>query len=196
MAVAALVGYSLLLLGAFGVRTLLHLHRTGTSGWRAPATTAARVGDALFTAGIAALLVALVLDLLDAVQPLAAFDRVAVEAGGAVLLLAGAAIALVAQAQMGAAWRAGVEVPGHHQLVRRGLFSTVRNPFYLGMLTASAGVVLLAPSVVTMAGWLAVFVGCEIDVRLVEEPRLRDAHGDRFVSYTRAVPRFLPRPRH
>ena len=105
----------------------------------------------------------------------------------------GAASALVAQSQMGVAWRAGINVSEQHGLVRRGLFSVVRNPFYLGMITASFGVALMVPNIAALVGWAAVTVGCEIDVRLVEEPHLRAVHGEVFAAYQRSTPRFVPR---
>lgn len=192
MTAAALIGYATLLVGAFGVRTVLHRRRTGSSGWLTPPTPAASAGDGLFALGVAAVLAAPVLDLTGRLGRLGPLDHAAVQLVGAALLGAGAAVALVAQAQMRTAWRAGIEVVEQHELVRDGLFSVVRNPFYLGMLAASLGVALMVPNVLSLGGWLAVLVGCEIDVRLVEEPHLRRVHGPAFAAYARSTPRFLP----
>lgn len=193
MDLVALVGYMAVLIAAFGGRTVLHMRRTGTSGWLAPSTTAARVGDALFTVGLAGLVGAAVLDLAGVLESAAALDRSAIDVAGLALLGAGGVVALVAQAQMGPAWRAGVEVAEDHGLVREGLFSVVRNPFYLGVLVASAGVALVAPSLLALAVWLVLLAGCEVEVRLVEEPLLRRTFGRAFADYTGSVPRFVPR---
>jgi protein-S-isoprenylcysteine O-methyltransferase Ste14 len=122
-------------------------------------------------------------------------DHPPVNAAGAVLLGAGAIVAIVAQSQMGRAWRAGIELSTRHELVVGGLFGIVRNPFYTGILTASAGVVLMTPNVTSIAGWLALLIGSETDVRMVEEPHLRSVHGPEYATYEHSTPRFLPSPR-
>jgi protein-S-isoprenylcysteine O-methyltransferase Ste14 len=190
--VLSLVGYSFLLTVAFGVRTVLHRRRTGATGWLTPPTPAAWVGDGLFTLGVVAIVAAPALDAFGTTKALRALNRLPIQLVGATLFAGGATIALVAQAQMGAAWRAGIEVSQHHELVRRGLFSLVRNPFYLGMVTASFGVAVMVPNIASLIGWVVLAVGCEIDVRLVEEPHLRAAHGEVFTAYQRSTPRFVP----
>jgi len=192
-AAAALAGYLALLLAAFGARTVLHRRRTGSTGWLSATTTAGWIGDGLFTIGLAATAMAPVLVLAGWLEPIGWIDRPAVHVAGEVLLVAGAVVALVAQVQLGPSWRAGIEVPD--RLVRHGLYGRVRHPFYSGLLTASLGVALMVPNAVAVAGWLALLAGCEIDVRLVEEPALRSGHGPTYDAYARAVPRFLPAPR-
>ncbi|MGH9244661.1 MAG: methyltransferase family protein [Acidimicrobiales bacterium] len=193
-ALAALAGYGALLAAAFGVRTLLHRRTTGTSGWLRPPTRAARAGDGLFTVGVAATLAAPVLQLTDTLDPLAALDFVVVHIAGAGLLAVGSALALVAQAQMGPAWRAGIDRAARDPLVQTGLFHLVRNPFYLGIIAATVGVAGLTPNAAALAGTVALVAGCQIDVRLVEEPNLRAAHGARYESYAASTPRFVPNP--
>lgn len=195
MAVAALAGYGLLLMLAFGLRTVLHVRRTGASGWMRPPTAAAWAGDGLFTVGVAAVAAGPASHLLDAPGRLGVIDGLAVNGVGALLLAAGAVVALVAQHQMGPAWRAGLDVAERDELVVHGLFRFVRNPFYSGMLTASLGVALMAPHVASIAGCLAMAVGCAIDVRRIEEPHLRKVHGEAYADYERSTPRFLPRLR-
>jgi protein-S-isoprenylcysteine O-methyltransferase Ste14 len=111
---------------------------------------------------------------------------------GAAVLAAGAVFALVAQTQMGRSWRAGIDLSNDDALITRGLFGIVRHPFYAGSIAASAGVFLMVPNLVTLAGWAAVLVGCEIDVRLVEEPHLHATRGDAYSDYAERVPRFVP----
>jgi len=193
MPVGALFGFGALLVSVFGARTVIQQHRTGDAGWRAPPTRAAWAGDGLFTLGVGSGIAVPVLALVDAVEPIDALNRLPIQVTGAVLLIAGGGIALVAQAQMGAAWRAGIDVSGRYELVREGLFRVVRNPFYLGMIMAAAGVALMVPNVVAVAGWVAVVVGCEIDVRLVEEPHLEAAKGCGYREYAAVTGRFLPR---
>jgi protein-S-isoprenylcysteine O-methyltransferase Ste14 len=68
----------------------------------------------------------------------------------------------------------------------------VRNPVYTTMIGLAIGVWLLAP---TAAGALAVAVcvaGLEIQTRAVEEPYLRELHGDAYARYAAATGRFVP----
>jgi protein-S-isoprenylcysteine O-methyltransferase Ste14 len=192
MSLAALMGFGILLGAAFGVRTLAHRRRTGEAAFRSPPNRAAWVGDGLFTLGVAAVMVGPILELADVVEPLDGLAWFPVQVSGAVLLAVGAGIALLAQAQMGASWRAGIDVSEHYELVRDGLFRVVRNPFYLGIIVATTGVTLMVPSAVTAIGWIAVVFGCEIDVRLVEEPHLAATKGGRYREYAAITGRFLP----
>lgn len=194
MATVALSGFAGLLATAFGWRTILHHRRTGTSGWLTPPTPAAWVGDGLFTAGALATLAAPALELTGMLRPVPVLDRREVKVCGALMLAAGAAIALHAQAQMGATWRAGIDL-ADHQLVTEGPFRLTRNPFYTGMIVASAGVVMMVPNLAALTGLAALVAGSEVDVRLVEEPHMRATHGDTYDTYAAAVPRFLPRLR-
>ncbi|MGH8986511.1 MAG: methyltransferase family protein, partial [Acidimicrobiia bacterium] len=181
-----------LLVTVFGVRTVIHQRRMGETAWRAPPNRAARVGDGLFTIGVLAATAGPALDLADVVEPATAFDRFSVHVVGVALLSVGGALAVLAQVHMGESWRAGIDVSGSYELVCHGLFRVVRNPFYLGIILAVAGVVLMVPSVVTPLGWIAVVLGCEIDVRLVEEPHLSKALGPRYREYAAVTGRFLP----
>src|SRR5438067_3172459 len=175
--------YMMFLGAAFGVRTLVHRRLTGSSGWLTPPTTAAWVGDVLFTVGVMTVAAAPMVDVLGSLPAAPALDHVAIDIAGVIVLAAGATVALTARAEMGVTWRAGIDLSDHDTLVTRGLFRVVRNPFYSGVLTASAGVALVVPSVVSAAGWLLVLIGCAIDVRLVEEPHLRRVPGSAFAAY-------------
>lgn len=194
MSAGALAGFVALVVAAFGLRTVLHRRRTGTTGWLTPPSPAAWVGDGLFALGAGGTAAAPALDLFDVLGQIGLFDKLAVAAAGAALLAGGAALALTAQAQMGAAWRAGIELSSSYDLVRGGMFRVVRNPFYVGVILASAGVALMVPNFVSFAGGVALVLGCQIDVRLVEEPHLRAVHGKAFLRYEASVPRFVPKP--
>lgn len=189
---AALAGFSLLLVAAFGIRSVLHWRQTGATGWVTPPTRAAWIGDGLFTLGLVGSLAAGSLDMVGVIDPIEVIDAPATSIAGAVLVGGGMLVALTAQAQMGAAWRAGIEVSGRDALVRRGLFARVRNPFYLGMALASGGVALMVPNVAALVAWGALVAGCEIDVRLVEEPHLSATHGEAYRDYAAATGRFVP----
>lgn len=114
----------------------------------------------------------------------------AVAGAGLALLAAGIALVAVAQRQMGASLRVGLP-PEPTALVSRGLFRWTRNPIYLGMLLALAGVALVAPGVWSVSVWLAAAAAIGIQTRL-EERHLGARHGEAYRRYAARVGRFLP----
>lgn len=68
----------------------------------------------------------------------------------------------------------------------------MRNPIYTAMLVTVAGLTLLACSIVTCVGFVALVVGLELQVRAVEEPYLARTHGEAWARYTARVGRFVP----
>jgi protein-S-isoprenylcysteine O-methyltransferase Ste14 len=123
--------------------------------------------------------------------PTGVFARDADELGAALAIL-GIAVTVLAQFAMGDSWRIGVDSAERTALVTDGPFALVRNPIYAGMIPAFAGVALLAPNVVTIAGAILLVVALELQTRLVEEPYLARIHGERYVAYAARAGRFLP----
>ena len=195
MAVAALVAYGLYLALAFGLRTVMQLRRTGSTGFKG---VSGRVGSAEWFAGVlfvVALLVGVaapVLALTDVFEPVEALDTTAVHVAGVALFVAGLAATLVAQIAMGESWRIGVDEAERTDLVTDGPFSLARNPIFAAMLPTSLGLALMVPSWVAAVGIVALFVALELQVRLVEEPYLRRAHGREYEEYASRVGRFVP----
>jgi protein-S-isoprenylcysteine O-methyltransferase Ste14 len=83
-------------------------------------------------------------------------------------------------------------VPTEH-LVVSGLYRYVRNPMYVGVLTAIAGEALLFQSQGLALELLCVWLGFELFVRLYEEPRLTQTFPREYDLYRRHVRRWLPR---
>ncbi len=191
MQLLAFFGYSGFLVATFGWRTVQAKRTSGESGFRGPVSRIDAIGES-------ACLVACSLSL---VAPLLAtarlFEPVEVELVAVRLILSsiltglGTALAIWAQRQLDAEWRAGVEASG--SLVTAGPFARVRNPFYLGWFLASAAVVVAVPSLAALAGLALHVVAAEVIVRWVEEPILSRAHGADFVRYQQRTGRFLPR---
>lgn len=76
---------------------------------------------------------------------------------------------LLAQAQMGAAWRIGIDTKHPTELVQHGVFVISRNPIFLGMKVLLFGLLLTLP---TAAGLTVLILGLaltDIQVRLEEE---------------------------
>lgn len=167
MATLALALFVLYFVLAFGARTVLQKLRTGSSGFKGvsePTGSVEWFGGVLFAGAVVAILAAPLLDL----------------AGG------------VAQVSMGRSWRIGVDDSEKTDLVTSGPFAMVRNPIFAAMIPAFLGLALLVPNFVALAGFAALVVAVELQVRCVEEPYLMRVHGDRYIAYASRVGRFAP----
>jgi protein-S-isoprenylcysteine O-methyltransferase Ste14 len=111
---------------------------------------------------------------------------------GLLAALGGVGLTALAQLQMGSSWRIGLDPGERTALVRRGLYTRMRNPIYTAMLLANLGLVLLAPGPLAIGAWTLLWIGLELQVRAVEEPHLARVHGDAYRSYCREVGRFVP----
>ncbi|HMJ77610.1 MAG TPA: isoprenylcysteine carboxylmethyltransferase family protein [Iamia sp.] len=181
----------LVLFGAvgFGWRTVVQLRRHGDTGWRFTRTGIDRiVAPALAVAFV-----------LLGVGPVVALVGEAPTTGGPVGAVVGAVLALgagvltvVAQVQMGASWRIGVEHGERTELVTGGLFGLVRNPIFTGMVVFAVGLALLLPNLPTLLGAALALATIEVQVRLVEEPNLVTVHGEAYRRWAGATGRFLP----
>lgn len=194
MAVFALVlfviGTSLVL----GLRTLVQWKRTNDTGHRhgsSPRGSAAWCAEQLM--GVANLLVvAGPVAALLGLSPLPGLDRPAVNAAGAVIAVAAIAFTATAQFNMGESWRIGVDRQEHTPLVVGGFFGLTRNPIFAGFVAGGAGLALMVPNAVAIAGLIAVIAAVQITVRLVEEPYLVATHGESYLRYAARVGRFVP----
>jgi protein-S-isoprenylcysteine O-methyltransferase Ste14 len=194
----AALGLALLLLYAllaFGVRMAVQLHRTGSSGLaalRGLTSRSERFAGLLFALASLLCLAGPILELSGAISPLGPLSGEAAEILGVLLATTGISITLAAQLAMGDSWRIGVDPSERTQLVTDGPFALVRNPIFTGMIPAFAGIALLAPDVVTIAGALLLAVALELHTRAIEEPYLASVHGQRYTAYAGRVGRFLP----
>jgi protein-S-isoprenylcysteine O-methyltransferase Ste14 len=180
---------------AIGVRALIQLKRTGSSGIRG---VTGKPGSAEWWAGVLLALVAVgaavapLPDALGLIAPSAFADAPRLYTVALALFGVGVLFTFWAQLAMGASWRIGVDKQEVTALVRRGPFAWVRNPIYTAMLVAFAGLMLLMLNVVAIATWLTLFIALELQVRKVEEPHLLRMHGASYEAYAQEVGRFLP----
>lgn len=192
---AALIGYAVFLVLAFGMRAVIQIRHTGDSGFRG---VSGRPGSAEWFAGrlfVVALLVGVLapaLALAGVVEPLDVLDETPVHIAGIVLFFIGLVLTLASQFQMGESWRIGVEEGERTELIESGLFGLVRNPIFAAMALVTVGLVAIVPSVVSFAGLLALLVALELQVRIVEEPYLLRTQGDSYAIYAQRVGRFVP----
>lgn len=191
---------ALVLWGVFGLvgflgRAALQRARTGSWGVRGVSGSpgsAEWTAGVLFLASIALAVAGPALEAADAIGPIGALDEHGVHAAGGALFAVGLVATFGAQLAMGTSWRIGVEESERTELVSDGPFAIVRNPIYSAMLPAVAGLVLIAPSVPALAGWILLLLALELQVRVVEESHLLRTHGDAYSSYAARVGRFVP----
>ncbi len=83
-------------------------------------------------------------------------------------------------------------VPTEH-LVVSGLYRFVRNPMYVGVLTALAGETFLLEQQCMVIYWLVVAAIVHLFVVFYEEGTLARRYGEEFSEFKKMVPRWLPR---
>jgi protein-S-isoprenylcysteine O-methyltransferase Ste14 len=191
LGLALLALYGLL---AFGVRMIVQVRRTGSTGFKGlrGASGSERMGGLLFASAVVLCIAGPVLQLADALSSIEALEGEGASVLGVMLASMGIAITLIAQFAMGDAWRIGVDPSERTELVTHGPFSLVRNPIFVAMIPAFMGVALLAPNAVTIVGAILLMVALELQTRLIEEPYLFKVHGEPYAVYAARVGRFLP----
>jgi protein-S-isoprenylcysteine O-methyltransferase Ste14 len=111
---------------------------------------------------------------------------------GVALFAIGLACVLVAQLQMGASWRIGIDHARATALISHGLYAWSRNPIFLGTRIALLAALLMVPTAVTLAATAALEALIQLQVRL-EEQHLLQLHGEAYRSYCAHVRRWLGR---
>ena len=115
---------------------------------------------------------------------------VAVRALGWVLFCGGAVLTLIAQRQMGASWRVGID-ERPTALVTSGTFRVVRNPIFSGLLLSLAGFVCLSPAPWSVGLWAVAAAGIRLQVSW-EERHLVALHGAAYLDWAARVGRLVP----
>ena len=112
---------------------------------------------------------------------------------GAVLIVLGLIPPVHAFGQFALAGGTPMPIAPTQRLVVTGFNRFVRNPMYVGLLTAILGQALLFDSpwlvVYTVIGWIVT----ASFVHWYEEPTLVRSYGEQYEQYRRAVPAWVPR---
>ena len=114
----------------------------------------------------------------------------ALGAAGALLCLAGWALAIWARRNLGANWGMPMSVRVEPQLVTSGPYRWIRNPIYTGLILAMVGTALALSLV-----WLvvvAVLGGYFVYAGIAEEHTMAEAFPDAYPVYRRSTKRFVP----
>jgi protein-S-isoprenylcysteine O-methyltransferase Ste14 len=110
---------------------------------------------------------------------------------GAASFFGGIALLVVAQLNLGASWRIGIDEGHRPGLVTTGFYRFCRNPIFFAILIMLAGYTLLLPTRLSLALLVGAFVGMRQQV-LTEEAYLTRTYGDAYRAYARHVGRFVP----
>src|SRR5215813_11167621 len=97
---------------------------------------------------------------------------------------------IIAQAQMGEAWRIGIDSEHRTSLVQKGLFCISRNPIYIGGVIALLGLFLIIPNPLTLLILIVGLVLFRVKVRL-EEDHLGKMYPREYAEYCQRVRRWL-----
>ena len=109
---------------------------------------------------------------------------------GVPLLLLSLLWIALAQSQMGAAWRIGIDTEHRTPLVQEGIFRISRNPIFLGMIITLLGLFLTIPNALTLLAFVLGVVLIGVQVRL-EEEYLAQVHLEVYSEYRQRVRRWL-----
>ena len=97
---------------------------------------------------------------------------------------------VVAQSQMGASWRIGIDHDQKTAFVQSGLFKYSRNPIFVGIIAISLGYFLVLPNSITFAILVLDIALIQVQVAM-EEDYLTLQHGQEYNVYCRQVRRWL-----
>lgn len=192
LAIAMLVVFGVL---TFFVRVAIQLRRTGRTGLiglRRGAGPLEWLSGILFVGGMGMGVGSPILVVQGSLDPLDAIDVGVVHVVGITMAASGGLAVFAAQLGMGESWRIGVSDEERTDLITGGWFSICRNPIYTAMIVGWTGFALMVPAWLGLTAAVAIALGLELQVRVVEEPYLIRTHGDAYRAYAARAGRFVP----
>lgn len=192
LAIAMLVVFGVL---TFFVRVAIQLRRTGRTGLiglRRGAGPLEWLSGILFVGGMGMGVGSPILVVQGSLDPLDAIDVGVVHVVGIAMAASGGLAVFAAQLGMGESWRIGVSDEERTDLITGGWFSICRNPIYTAMIVGWTGFALMVPAWLGLTAAVAIALGLELQVRVVEEPYLIRTHGDAYRAYAARAGRFVP----
>lgn len=106
------------------------------------------------------------------------------------LLIISLIVVWLAQSQMRASWRIGIDEINDTQMVTTGFYAFSRNPIFLGVMIANMGIFLIIPNAFTLLIISLSTVSINTQVRL-EEEFLSRKHGVNYQKYRKTVRRWI-----
>lgn len=99
-------------------------------------------------------------------------------------------IVFIAQRNMANEWRIGIDNENKVNLITKELFGISRNPIFLGVLFAFAGMFLIIPNALTLVLLISGLIVIQVQVRLEEEFLIKEL-GEEYYVYMKKVNRWL-----
>lgn len=164
------------------VRGIAIRRKTGDRPWAfASAKGVQRIAGSSFAFSVAALIAAAVL---------APVSDTGWTITAAIIAIVGAAIVMVAQVQMGRAWRVGVREGDAPLFISHGLFRYSRNPIFVGMMLVGLSAAMVSGTWWSWSGVAVFIASCAVQVR-IEEAHLEASFGQSYREFRSSVPRWV-----
>jgi len=164
------------------VRGIAIRRETGDRPWAfASAKGVQRIAGSSFAFSVAALIAAAVL---------APVSDTGWTITAAIIAIVGAAIVMVAQVQMGRAWRVGVREGDAPLFISHGLFRYSRNPIFVGMMLVGLSAAMVSGTWWSWSGVAVFIASCAVQVR-IEEAHLEASFGQSYREFRSSVPRWV-----
>lgn len=112
--------------------------------------------------------------------------------GGGVVLAIGLVLLYRSHRDLGKSWSITLEVRDRQQLVTRGVYSRVRHPMYLALLTHGVGQALYLPNWIAGPAFLAAVVLLVAARLRAEERMMEETFGEAYRAYRASTWRILP----
>lgn len=122
--------------------------------------------------------------------PIVLFEHVTSQWLGMGIMTCALIWVVIAQSQMGASWRIGIDHEQKTGFVQSGVFRYSRNPIFVGVILISLGYFLLLPNPITFAILVLDIALIQIQVAM-EEEYLTKQHGQQYTKYCQQVRRWL-----
>ena len=164
------------------VRGIAIRRKTGDRPWAfASAKGVQRIAGSSFAFSVAALIAA---------AALAPASDTGWTIPAAIIATVGAAIVVVAQVQMGRAWRVGVREGDAPLFISHGLFRYSRNPIFVGMMLVGLSAAMVSGTWWSWSGVAVFIASCAVQVR-IEEAHLEASFGQSYREFRSSVPRWV-----
>jgi protein-S-isoprenylcysteine O-methyltransferase Ste14 len=109
---------------------------------------------------------------------------------GSIAAIIGAVVTVVAQIQMGAAWRIGVRQGDASHLIEHGLYRYSRNPIFVGLMLVGLGIAVVSGLWWSWTALAALALSCHLQV-MIEEAHMARMFGQAYTAFCRRVPRWV-----
>ncbi|WP_020162274.1 methyltransferase family protein [Cycloclasticus pugetii] len=126
----------------------------------------------------------------QSIGPIALISHNLIQIFGMGIMVIALAWIVIAQSQMGASWRIGIDHDQRTTFIKKGLFRYSRNPIFVGIIFLSFGFFLVLPNPLTLTILMLDIVLIQIQVTM-EEQFLAKAHGQAYVEYCQQVRRWI-----